>query len=219
MISKLEFYRTMAMCRYMYNFTWLGRPYIQIPQDMIALQEIIWEVKPDYVIETGVAHGGGLVFIASILEAIGIGQVAGIDVDIRPHNRDEIENHPLAGRIHLFTGSSTDMMVYSKIFQAIGKNKKVLVVLDSNHSHKHVLDELNIYKDIVSVGSYMVCMDTIVEFLPPELNIGKDWGEGNNPWTAVKEFLKHNDNFEVDRSIEDKLWITCAPGGWLKRIG
>lgn len=213
----LEFYVKTLKDRYSYGFKWLGRPYIQMPQDMVAIQELIWDVKPDYVIETGIAHGGGMVFIASILEAIGHGVAIGIDVDIRPQNRYEIERHCLTERIVMFKGSSTDMMVYSEIFQLIGKDKKVMVILDSNHTHDHVLKELNIYKDIVSLGSYMVCLDTIIEFLPEDSYPDRAWGKGNNPWTAVREFLSKNLNFTNDGLIEQKLLITSAPGGWLFR--
>jgi cephalosporin hydroxylase len=213
----MTFYRNTVGSRYTYNFEWLGRPYIQMPQDMIGIQEIIWEVKPDFIIETGIAHGGGLVFCASILEALGHGYVFGVDVDIRQHNRVEIENHRMSKRIIMLEGSSTDVMIYSEIFQRIGQDKKVVVILDSDHTHDHVLRELNIYKDIISKGSYMICLDTIIQFLPDKFP-GREWGFGNNPWTAVQEFLKTNKNFVHDERLEDKLLITSAPGGWLRRI-
>lgn len=214
----MMFYKDTLKDKYSYNFKWLGRPYIQMPQDMIAIQEIIWKVRPDFVIETGIAHGGGLVFCASILEALGHGYVFGIDVDIRRHNRYEIENHRMSKRIIMHEGSSTDMMIYSEIFQRIGQNKKVVVILDSNHTHDHVLQELNIYKDIVSVNSYLICLDTIINFLPADSYPDREWGAGNNPWTAVQEFLAHNNNFINDDKIEERLLITCAPGGWLRRM-
>jgi cephalosporin hydroxylase len=214
----MKFYRDTVGSRYTYNFEWLGRPYIQMPQDMIGIQEVIWQVKPDFIIETGIAHGGGLVFCASILEALGHGYVFGIDVDIRQHNRKEIENHRMFKRIVMHEGSSTDMAIYSEIFQRIGQDKKVVVILDSDHTHDHVLKELNIYKDIVSVGSYLICLDTIIQFLPEMSYPDRGWYIGNNPWTAVQEFLKVNKNFKNDESIEDRLLITSAPGGCLRRI-
>lgn len=214
----LRFYRDTLADKYSYNFEWLGRPYIQMPQDMIAIQEILWRVQPDYVIETGIAHGGGLVFCASVLEAIGAGVVIGIDVDIRKHNLEAIKKHRMKRRIALFEGSSTDMMLYSDIFQTIGRGKKVVVILDSDHSHDHVLKELNIYKDIVSVGSYLICLDTIIEFLPADAYPDKGWKVGSNPWTAVQAFLKNNKNFKNDDDIERRLLITSAPGGWLRRL-
>ena len=214
----LKFYRDTLKDKYSYNFKWMGRPYIQMPQDMIAIQEILWKVKPDYVIETGIAHGGGLVFCASVLEPIGRGNVFGIDIEIRQHNYHEIKNHPLSTRITMFEGSSTDMLMYSRMFSRIGRGKKVVVILDSDHTHDHVLKELNIYKDIVSVGSYLICLDTIIEFLPKDAYPDRAWKVGSNPWTAVQEFLKNNKNFESDQSIEDGLLITSAPGGWLRRV-
>jgi cephalosporin hydroxylase len=213
----MRFYEDTLKDKYSYNFKWLGRPYIQMPQDMIAIQEIIWKVRPDFVIETGIAHGGGLVFCASILETLGHGYVFGIDVDIRRHNRYEIENHRMSKRIVMHEGSSTDMMIYGEIFQRIGKDKKVVVILDSNHTHDHVLKELNIYKDIVSVDSYLICLDTIIQFLPDDAYPDREWGVGSNPWTAVQEFLEHNNNFVSDRDIEQRLLITSAPDGWLRR--
>ncbi len=213
----MQFYRDTIGSRYTYNFEWLGRPYIQMPQDMIGIQEIIWLVKPDFIIETGIAHGGGLVFCASLLEALGHGYVFGVDVDIRQHNRVEIENHRMSKRIIMLEGSSTDILIYSEIFQQIGQDKKVVVILDSDHTHDHVLKELNIYKDIVSAGSYLICLDTIIQFLPDNFP-NRGWSVGNNPWTAVQEFLKDNNNFKNDESIEDRLLITSAPGGWLRRM-
>jgi cephalosporin hydroxylase len=213
----LRFYRDTLGDKYSYNFTWMGRPYIQMPQDMIAIQEILWKVKPDFVIETGIAHGGGLVFCASILEAIGHGYVFGIDIDIREHNRVEIEAHRLNKRIIMHEGSSTDMMVYSSIFQSIGQGKKVVVILDSDHTYQHVLKELNIYKDIVSVGSYLICLDTVIQFLPVGSFPDREWEVNANPWTAVQDFLETNKNFVNDEEIEKRLLITSAPGGWLRK--
>jgi cephalosporin hydroxylase len=203
---------------YSYNFDWLGRPFIQVPQDIVALQEIIWKTKPDLIIETGIAHGGGLIFYASMLELLGEGEVIGIDVEIRPHNRKEIEKHPLSKRIIMFEGSSTDDKIVKEVEKIVKRHKKVMVCLDSLHTHEHVLNELNIYSKFVSKGNYLVVFDTIIEFFPKGFFKDRPWDKGNNPYTAVKEFLKHNKNFVVDKEIENKLLITCAPGGYLLRV-
>jgi cephalosporin hydroxylase len=203
---------------YSYNFDWLGRPFIQVPQDIVALQEIIWKTKPDLIIETGIAHGEGLIFYASMLELLGEGEVIGIDVEIRPHNRKEIEKHPLSKRIIMFEGSSTDDKIVREVEKIVKRHKKVMVCLDSLHTHEHVLNELNIYSKFVTKGNYLVVFDTIIEFFPKGFFKDRPWDKGNNPYTAVKEFLKHNKNFVVDKEIENKLLITCAPGGYLLRV-
>ena len=204
--------------KYSYNFTWMGRPVIQYPQDIIAMQEIIWAIKPDLIIETGIAHGGSLVYYASLLELIGKGEVLGIDIDIRSHNKKAIEEHPMFKRINMLEGSSvTKEMVERVRPYTIGK-ENILVCLDSNHTHQHVLDELNFYSPFVSVGSYIVVFDTIVEDLPERYLPGRFWSVGNNPKTAVQQFLKHNDSFEIDTSMDNKLLISVNPGGYLKRI-
>jgi len=204
--------------KYSYNFDWLGRPIIQLPQDIVALQEIIWEVKPDLIIETGIAHGGGLIFYASMLELIGRGEVLGIDIDIRKHNRKEIEKHPLFKRIKMIEGSSTDEKVIKKVKRIVKAHKKVMVCLDSLHTHEHVLKELNLYSEFVSRGSYLIVFDTIIEYMPKGFFKDRPWDKGNNPATAVKAFLKKNKNFVVDKEIENKLLITAAPGGFLMKI-
>lgn len=204
--------------KYSYNFDWLGKPFIQIPQDIIALQEIIWKTKPDLIIETGIAHGGGLIFYASMLELIGKGEVLGIDIDIRKHNRKEIEKHKLAKRIKMIEGSSVDERILKKVSEIVKKHKKIIVCLDSLHTHDHVLKELNLYSKFVSKGSYLIVFDTIIEYFPKGFFKNRPWDKGNNPFIAVKEFLKHNKNFVVDSEIENKLLITSAPGGYLKRI-
>lgn len=204
--------------KYSYNFNWLGRPIIQYPQDIIAMQEIIWEVKPDLIIETGIAHGGSLIFFASMLELIGNGEVLGIDIDIRKHNRKEIEKHKMFKRIKMIEGSSTDEKVIKKVEEIVKKRKKVLVCLDSLHTHNHVSNELNLYSKFVSKGSYLVVFDTIIEYMPKGFFKDRPWGKGNNPATAVKAFLKNNKNFIIDKEIENKLLITAAPDGFLKRI-
>lgn len=205
--------------QYSYNFSWMGRPIIQYPQDMIAMQEIIWEIKPDYIIETGIAHGGSLIYYASLLELIGHGEVIGIDIDIREHNRKEIEAHPMMKRIKMLQGSSIDKKNVEEIKNLVGDNKKIIVCLDSNHTHEHVMSELELYSPFVSTGSYIVVFDTIVEDLPEGyFSQKRPWGISNNPKTAVQQFLKENDNFVVDEQIDNKLLISVAPQGYLKRI-
>ena len=204
--------------KYSYNFDWLGRPIIQIPQDMFAMQEIIWEVKPDLIIETGIAHGGGLIFYASMLELIGKGEVLGIDIDIRKHNRKEIEKHKMFKRIKMIEGSSVDKKVIKKVANIVKKHKKVMVCLDSLHTHEHVLKELNLYSKFVSPGTYLVVFDTIIEYLPKGFFGNKPWDKGNSPATAIKAFLKKNKNFIINRDIGNKLVITSTPGGFLKKL-
>ena len=205
--------------QYSYNFSWMGRPIIQYPQDMIAMQEIIWQVKPDLVIETGIAHGGSLIYYASLLELTGKGEVLGIDIDIREHNRREIEKHPMFKRIKMIEGSSISAEIIEQVRTYASGKKSVLVCLDSNHTHDHVLNELKLYSPFVSLHSYIVAFDTIVEDLPEGyFSQQRPWGLSNNPKTAVDEFLKMNDSFEIDTSIDNKLLISVAPKGYLKRI-
>jgi len=204
--------------QYSYNFSWMGRPIIQYPQDMIAMQEIIWQVKPDLVIETGIAHGGSLIYYASLLELIGKGEVLGIDIDIREHNLMEIEKHPMFKRIKMMQGSSVDSQIVEQVKKYAEGKSTVLVCLDSNHTHAHVLDEIKMYSPFVTVGSYLIVFDTIVEKLPDNYLPGRPWAKGNNPMTAVKEFIKTSDQFVVDTAIDNKLLISVAPGGYLKRI-
>lgn len=205
--------------QYSYNFSWMGRPIIQYPQDMIAMQEIIWELKPDLIIETGIAHGGSLIYYASILELIGKGEVLGIDIDIREHNRIEIEKHPMFKRIKMLQGSSVDPGIIEEVKTYAEGKETILVSLDSNHTHEHVLKELRSYSPLVTPGSYMVVFDTIVEHLPEGYFAQKrPWGISNNPKTAVYEFLKETQEFEIDTSIDNKLLISVAPEGYLKRV-
>ncbi len=204
---------------YSYHFTWLGRPIIQFPPDIIAMQEIIWRVKPDLIIETGVAHGGALIFYASMLELFGgEGKVVGIDIDIREQNRLEIEKHPMFKHITLIQGSSIAENVVRQVCDFVGNSKNVLVVLDSNHTHDHVLRELEIYSPYATKGSYLVVFDTIIEDMPEDFFPDRPWGKGNNPKTAVHEFLKTNNRFVIDKEIENKLLITVAPDGYLKCV-
>jgi cephalosporin hydroxylase len=213
-----EWLREAAADKYSYNFTWLGRPVIQYPQDVIALQEIIWQVKPGLVIETGIAHGGSLVLYASILELIGHGQVLGIDIDIRAHNREAIEAHPLCKRIEMIESSSVEESAARKAYELAKGKAPVLVVLDSNHAHSHVLKEMQLYSPLVTRGSYLVVFDTLIEDMPAGSYPARPWNKGNNPRTAVQEFLRGTDRFVVDECIEAKLSITAAPGGYLHCI-
>ncbi len=209
---------------YSYNFSWMGRPIIQYPQDMVAMQEIIWEVKPDLIIETGIAHGGSLIFSASMLALLEIcgeiekGEVLGIDIDIREHNKEAILAHPMSKKITMFEGSSIDNDMISRVHKFAERGKKVLVFLDSNHTHAHVLAELNAYAHLTSVGSYCAVFDTIIEDMPEDSFSDRPWGKGDNAKTAVWEFLKENHDFEIDKSIENKIMVTVAPDGYLKRI-
>jgi cephalosporin hydroxylase len=216
--SALNFIKSSAKNKYTYNFSWMGRPIIQYPQDIIAMQELIWEIKPDLIIETGIAHGGSLIFYASMLELIGNGEVLGIDIDIRKHNKEEIENHSMYKRISMIQGSSISQEVINQVKQKAENKNKILVILDSNHTHEHVLQELKLYSKFISIESYIVVFDTIVEDLPNDFFNDRPWGKGNNPKTAVWEFLNENKNFEIDYSIESKLLITVAPDGFLRRI-
>jgi len=202
--------------KYSYNFSWMGRPIIQFPQDIMAMQEIIWQVKPDLIVETGIAHGGSLIFYASMLELIGEGQVLGIDVDIRQHNRVEIEQHPMFKRIIMIEGSSIDEEIAKQVYDLAKGKSRILLVLDSNHTHDHVLKELELYSPLVTKDSYLVVFDTVVEDMPEDFFPDRPWGKGNNPKTAVWEFLKTNKRFKVDKDIEAKLLITVAPDGYLK---
>ena len=204
---------------YSYNFTWLGRPIIQFPQDIVAMQEILWRVQPDLVVETGVAHGGSLIFHASILELIGgEGRVVGIDIDIRDHNRAEIERHPLSRRITLLEGSSTEQRLVDEV-RAMAKNcRRVVVALDSNHTHEHVLRELELYSPLVKQGSYLVVFDTVVDDMPEDCFPDRPWGAGNNPKTAVHEYLKTSDRFVIDEEYNAKLLLTVAPDGYLRCV-
>lgn len=219
---------------YSYHFRWLGRPIIQFPQDIVAMQELIWTVKPDLIIETGVARGGSLIFSASMLALLDIccprnddrpgstsvpqRKVLGIDIDIRAHNRAALESHPLADRIDLIQGSSIDTDVVSRVREYARRHETVIVCLDSNHTHAHVLAELQAYADLATVGSYCIVFDTIVEDLPAAALGPRPWAKGNSPKTAVWEFLKTNPDFEIDTCIQDKLLITVAPDGYLRRL-
>jgi len=219
---------------YTYNFQCLGRPIIQYPQDMVMVQELIWRIKPDLIIETGIAHGGSIILSASMLALLDLEDsiisgtllnprksnrlVLGIDIDIREHNRKAIEEHPMFTRIEMIEGSSIDKNIINKV-KTISKNyQTVLVVLDSNHTHDHVFAELNAYANLDTKDSYCVVFDTVIEDMPAGSFPDRHWGPGDNPKTAVWEFLKTHPEFEIDTSIHNKLLITVAPDGYLKRV-
>lgn len=209
---------------YVYNFNWLGRPIIQNPIDIVALQEVIWSVQPDLIIETGIAHGGSIIFSASMLELNALcggpsdAEVLGIDIDIRPHNRSAIELHPMAKRVTMIQGSSVSPDTVSQVLEIAKSKKKIMVILDSNHTHQHVLAELNSYAKLVSSGSYCIVLDTFIEDVPEDVFKDRPWSHGDNPKTAVWEFIDQNREFEIDKTIPNKLMITVAPDGFLRRI-
>jgi cephalosporin hydroxylase len=231
---KVDFFNQSFSYKYPYNFEFLGRPIIQYPQDMVAMQELIWQIKPDLIIETGIAHGGSLIMNASMLamldlcDAIESGEtidpaqskrkVLGIDIDIRAHNREAIEAHPMASRIQMIQGSSIAPEIIAQVKEIAQGYQRVLVSLDSNHTHDHVLAELEAYAPLTSVGSYCVVFDTIVEDMPADMFPDRPWGPGDNPKTAVWEYLKTHSEFEIDKSIQHKLLITVAPDGYLKKV-
>lgn len=200
-----------------YQWTWLGLPIIQVPTDIVASQELVWATRPQLVIETGVARGGSLIFWASMLELLGEGTVLGIDIDIRAHNREAIETHPLARRVSLFQGSSIGDEAVAVATEAAAGLDRVMVVLDSNHTHEHVLAELELYGPLVSPGQYLVVSDTIVEHIPAQEHRPRPWGPGDNPATAVDAFLGSHPEFSRDEELTSKLLITSSPGGYLRR--
>lgn len=215
----LDWINTTARHKYTYNFRWMGRPIIQFPQDLVAMQELVWSVKPDIIIETGIAHGGSLIFYASLLELLGgDGFVVGVDIDIRAHNRKAIEEHPMFRRIRLLQGSSIDPQVVNQVRELARGRQRVLVALDSNHTHEHALAEMRAYAPLVTRGSYLIVFDTIIEDMPADSFPDRPWGRGNNPKTAVREYLKTSDRFVIDETIPNKLQITVAPDGYLKCV-
>jgi cephalosporin hydroxylase len=218
-----EFMKASVDPKYSYNFSWLGRPIIQYPQDMVAMQELIWEVQPDLIIETGIAHGGSLIFYASILELVATctgheGEIIGIDIDIRAHNRKAIEAHPMFKRISMIQGSSIAPEIVAQVVEKAKGKKRIMVCLDSNHTHDHALAELEAYAQLTSVGSYCVVFDTLIEDMGEGAYPDRPWGPGNNPKTAVWEYLKTHAEFEINKSIDHKLLISVAPDGYLKRV-
>jgi cephalosporin hydroxylase len=216
--------RDISPHKYAYNFTWMGRPIIQLPQDILAMQELIWTVQPDLIIETGIAHGGSIIFSASMLELNAAcggpadSKVLAVDIDIRAHNRAAIEAHPLSRRIIMIEGSSIAHDVVEQVRAGTAGRKRVLVCLDSNHTHDHVLAELEAYAPLVSAGSYCVVFDTLIEDMPAGMFPDRPWGPGNNPKTAVHAYLKDHPEFEIDKAVEHKLLLTVAPDGYLRRL-
>jgi cephalosporin hydroxylase len=241
-----SFMRTSIPAMYSYNFSVLGRPIIQYPQDIVAMQELIWQVKPDLIIEAGIAHGGSLILSASMLalldycDAVDAAKpldpmatrrrVLGVDIDIRAHNRAAIEAHPMAHRIDMIQGSSIEEGVIEKVYAVAKTYENVMVILDSNHTHAHVLAELEAYAPLTTKGSYCIVFDTVVEDLPDSMYPDRPWGRGDNPKTAVNEYLLRLTQegrtaidgtpltFEIDEALEGKLLITVAPDGYLKRL-
>lgn len=206
--------------KYTYNFSWMGRPIIKFPADMVIQQELMWRLKPDLVIETGIAHGGSIIFTASMMEMMGIeGEVVGLDIDIRKHNRDLIEAHPMMKRITMYEGSSTDPVIVEKVREHTKGKKCVMVILDSLHSHKHVYEELKAYAEMVTVGSYCVLPDTFIEFFPKGYySDTRPWDVGDNPYTGMKQYLSETDLFETDYSLTHKAMITETIDGYLRRV-
>lgn len=220
--------------RYVYNFDWLGRPIIQYPQDMVALQEIVWATRPDVIIETGIAHGGSLTLSASLLGMLDYADAAankemldpsnpkrkviGIDIDIRAHNRALIEAHPYFGAMTLIEGSSIDPNIVAQVLALLSDDMRVMVCLDSNHTHAHVMAELEAYAPLVSAGLYCVVMDTFIEDAPVDFIEDRPWNKGDNPRTAVDAWLTGHPEFAVDHELHDKLMITGAPYGFLRRL-
>lgn len=215
-----DFCEKVGRHKYTYNFTWMGRPIIQLPQDIVAMQELIFRIQPSVIVETGVAHGGSLVLYASMLELLGGDrEVIGVDIDIRAHNRAALDAHPMRKRIQLIQGSSIDPHTVEQVQARVSAAKgPVLVSLDSNHTHAHVLAELGLYSPMVTKGSYLVVFDTLIEEMPDECFPDRPWKKGNSPRSAVREFMKGTQRFVVDEALEAKLLITACPGGWLECV-
>jgi cephalosporin hydroxylase len=216
----LEWVRRTVPYEYSYHFKWMGLPIIQLPADMIAIQEIIYRVRPQLIIETGVARGGSLVFYASLLELLANnGRVLGVEIELRPRNRRAIQAHPMARRVELIDGSSIDRPVIDRVRAEAAGCAPILVILDSNHTHAHVLKELDLYGPLVTEGSYMIVLDTVIEDLPENLYPGKAYRPGDNPKTAVREFLKRSNRFVIDEEFDRKLLMTSAHNGYLRCVG
>lgn len=205
---------------YSYLWSWMGAPIIQMPADVMATQEVIWNTQPDIIIETGVARGGSVLFMASLLQLIGKGLVIGVDIDIRAHNRDTIEKHPMSKRVTLIEGPSTSDAVLSQIRAKIPNGAKVMVVLDSDHSRDHVLDECRTYGPLVTPGCYMVVADTMIGHVAEKdspQNRSKSWFAGNEPLSALNDYLTESDLFDVDPVLNGKLVLSSSPGGYIRR--
>lgn len=205
---------------YSYLWTWMGVPIIQMPADVLATQEVIWATQPDIIIETGVARGGSVLFMASLLQLLGKGQVIGVDIDIRAHNRDTIENHPMSHRVTLVEGGSTAPETLAAVKALIPEGARVMVILDSDHSRDHVLAECLAYAPLVTEGCYMVVADTMIGHVDESdapRKRSKLWFKGNEPLTALRMFLSENASFEVDEVLNGKLVVSSSPGGYIRR--
>lgn len=221
LVADLDLALTVASDRhdYSYMWRWLGLPIIQMPADIVATQEIIWDLRPQVIIETGVARGGSALFYASMLELLGEGKVVAVDIDIRSHNRAALEERPLARRIVLIEGSSVDEAVLTRVRAELGDAERVMVVLDSNHTHDHVLTELRSYGPMVTSGQYLIAADTLIEDLPVQEHRPRPWGPGNNPKTAVWAYLEEAPGiFDADPYVNGKLLLTSSRGGYLRRL-
>ena len=241
--KSIEWLRNANNHKYSYHFKWMNRPIIQYPQDIQMMQELIMEVEPDLIIETGIAHGGSILFSASMMALLDLSdsiknnenyditnsqrKVLALDIDIREHNKKEILNNPFSKYIEMLEGSSIDDSIINKVHNIAKNFKKILIFLDSNHTHEHVLAELNAYANLTSVGSYIVVFDTVIDYLPenhlpnesnPSMSEARTYTKGNSPMSAVREFLKDNENFKIISEIDSKLLISVAPEGYLKRI-
>ena len=205
--------------RWIHQTTWFGEPLLNLPQDMFAIQEIVWRTKPEFIIEVGVAWGGGMLFEASLLEILGGQKVIGLDVFIPPDLRQRLSSHGrLSERLVLIEASSTSPEAISQVKELLGGSRKVLVILDSYHTHEHVLNELHAYAPFIGEGQYLVCGDTVVEYIPQQTHRPRPWGPGNSPATALKQFLSETDRFIVDEKIDQRLLFSCHPGGYLKAV-
>lgn len=203
---------------WVHQTNWMGEPCLQLPQDMFALQEAIYKCRPDYIVECGVAWGGTLLFYATLLKELGGKKVIGVDIFIPDDLRERLlAKAPFPGAIELIQGSSVDELTVEEVKKIIGADSRVMVILDSHHTHDHVIRELQLYGALVGPGCYLICGDTIIEEQPPADKRPRPWGKGNNPATALKEYLAGRNDFEVDRDIEDKLLLSNMPGGYLRR--
>ena len=214
----LEFVIRADRYNYAYQWSWLGLPIIQLPEDILATQEIVWRTRPTIIVESGIARGGSLIFLASLLQLIGEGKVIGVEIDMRVHNRTNIEQHPLSHRIQVIEGSSTARDTVSAVRAHIGADDRVMVILDSNHTHDHVLNELRSYAPMVTTGQYLVVADTQLEHIPSQAHRARPWGPGNNPKTALDAYFEECDRFEVDSYINAKLLQTASRGGYLRCV-
>lgn len=202
---------------YEYQWTWMGMPIIQMPEDIMLIQQVIYETKPDYIVETGIAWGGSIVYYASLLELMGHGEVIAIDTVLPQSNIDKIMAYPFSKRIHLLQGSSTDETVFAQVKSILKPDAKTMVILDSNHTHEHVYNELNMYTPLVKSGQYILAQDSLVEFVPEQTHRIRPWGKGNNPWTAIQQFLKENKDFTNDNKYNQLALLTCHKDGWICR--